>query len=325
MDETSCCTNKRGNIVVPEGKYPFVSEERSVGHITMCCTSNAVGEALPPFIILPLILNLPDELTKFQSQCYFVSSPSGWMTSRIFTIWSIFFAAEMAKRRLALRSIYGESIKDSPCFLFLDGHKSRLNSTAIEILYTNNIRVIILPSHSSHITQPFDVALAAPFKSYLSSQSFKIPAWLKSKLDLMHKAAQNRYLMVITIIDAWKRASTTLNIKSSWEKTGLYPFNPSRVLASKYVNPDNNIAANSQNNTNRRNQIQINGMEITTFEKRLELSRHCSGNHDISAPMEIPHAYYLICQLRSTKERLLSHHPPILLHLGSQGYKWVQL
>ena len=148
MDETSCCANKRGKIVVPEGKYPFVLEERSVGHITMCCTSSAAGEALPPFIILPLILNLPDELTEFKS--------------RIFSIWSIYFAAEISKRCLALRSIYGDSIKESLHFLFLYRHKSRLNFTAIEILYSNNIRVKILSSHSSHITQPFDVALAVP-------------------------------------------------------------------------------------------------------------------------------------------------------------------
>lgn len=44
LDETSCCTKKRGKIVVPKGKFPFVSEEHSVGHIKTCCTFNAAGE-----------------------------------------------------------------------------------------------------------------------------------------------------------------------------------------------------------------------------------------------------------------------------------------
>ena len=81
------------------------------------------------------------------------------MTSRIFLIWSIFFTSEVNERRRKLAASIGNIAYSRPCYLFVDGHKSRLNAYAIEILFRNNIMVIVLPAHSSHITQPFDVGL----------------------------------------------------------------------------------------------------------------------------------------------------------------------
>lgn len=78
------------------------------------------------------------------------------------------FCNEINHKR-ALVSICGNQILGQKCFLILDGHKSRLNTIAIEPLYANNIRVICLPSHSSHDTQPFDVTLAYPFKTYFQN------------------------------------------------------------------------------------------------------------------------------------------------------------
>ena len=195
VDETSCCCNKKGKIVIPEGKYfPFVGDEQAIGHITAVFCVNAVGEAIKPLLILPSLLNLPSELKDFQTQCIFSSSPSGWMTSKIFLIWSIFFANEINERRKHLSQIQGPKALSQACFLILDGHKSRINSTALEILYRNNIRVIVLPAHSTHIAQPFDVGLAGPLKCYFRTQNMNIPKWLEKKLEQFSKTAKNRYL-----------------------------------------------------------------------------------------------------------------------------------
>ena len=279
MDETSCCTNKEGKIVVPEGKCPFVSEEKSAGHITSVCTCNAAGEALKLLIILPMFVKLPEELKQFQSQCYFATTPSGWMSSRIFTIWAILFSQEIIQRRQQLVTIYGPSIVNEPCFLFVDGHKSRLNSAAIEILYLNNIRVIVLPAHTSHVTQPFDVAIAGPYKTFLKQQSLNIPNWLHVRISTLCPTAQKRYILVLSVIDSWKKAATTINIEAAWTKTGLYPFNPDIVKENKYVKKPEEINTNNPSApTPKRNAIEINALELTTLTKRIELSRHCSGN-----------------------------------------------
>lgn len=108
VDETSVCSNRKGKLVVPEGKNPFVSEEQMFGHMTAVLSCNAAGEALDPFLILPTLMNLPSELVELQSQCVFATSPSGWMTSHIFLIWTLFFVSEVNQRRNKLYNIQGE-------------------------------------------------------------------------------------------------------------------------------------------------------------------------------------------------------------------------
>lgn len=106
--ETSVTSNRKGKLVVPEGKNPFVSEEQMFGHMTAVLFCNAAGEALDPFLILPTIMNLPSELVELQSQCIFATSPSGWMTSHIFLIWTLFFVSEVNQKRNKLYHIQGE-------------------------------------------------------------------------------------------------------------------------------------------------------------------------------------------------------------------------
>lgn len=106
VDETSCCTNKKGKIIIPEGRYmPFVGDNQAIGHITAVLCCNAAGEALRPLIILPTLINLQPELKDLQNQCIFASSSSGWMISKIFLIWSILFAHEINERRQRLVQI----------------------------------------------------------------------------------------------------------------------------------------------------------------------------------------------------------------------------
>lgn len=195
------------------------------GRITAVFACNVAGEALRP-LILPALLNLPEELKELQAQCIFCSSPSGWMTSKIFLIWSLFFISEVNERRKKLAMFQGPSALSQPCILFLDGHKSRLNAVAIKLLFRNNIRVVVLPAHSSHITQPFDVGLAGPLKTFFKNQSQLMPAWLQEKLMQYTETAKKRYMRVTCILDAWRKSATYHNIKSAWRKTRLSPFDP---------------------------------------------------------------------------------------------------
>ena len=152
VDETSCCSNRKGKIIIPEGKYmPFVGEDQAIGHITAVLCCNAMGEALKPLLILPTLINLPPELKDLQSQCIFTSSPSWLMTSQISLICCIFFVEDINERRQHLAQIQGQKALKQTCILFLDGNKSRINSEALELLYINNIKVIVLPAHSSFI------------------------------------------------------------------------------------------------------------------------------------------------------------------------------
>lgn len=303
MDETYCDFNKKGKLVVPQGKYPVVSEEHRIGHVTCICTINAAGMAWKPFIILPMLQNLPEELREFQTQCIFASSPSGWITSKIFLIWCLFFIGEINKHREILRATYGDKAKTTPCVLIVDGHKSRINSEAIELLFMNNIQLIILPAHTSHVTQPFDICVAAPLKLSLQKFSDNPPLWAKQRVEKLCETAKKRYLLVLNVIDAWKQAASTRNVKMGFFKAGIVPFNVDEPLKNAFVNK-----VNTQIPAPSRKGIQINGYELTSFPKRLEISRHCALNPWINAPLSPKPYNQMYNYIRTGKEKILSFH-----------------
>ena len=314
MDETSVATNRKGKIVVPNGSFPLAEEEREIGHMTLICSCNAAGEALKPFIVLPMLVNLPAELLELTTQSHFASTPSGWMTSKLFLIWAAFFADEINKRRSQLIGIYGQQIQQTPCFLILDGHKSRLNGDAIELLYSNNIRIIVLPAHTSHVTQPFDVCIASPFKAALARTKDSMPSWVFTNIQTLTQTARKRFTTIVAVIDAWKKAATITNIKSAFEKTGIYPLNMQRVLTNKYVRQSTQGDAIAP--INHQNRININAMEITTFQKRLEISKHFHNDHTLIFPKQLPNPVQIAQYFRDGHEKYLSPSTSVVLWIN---------
>ena len=77
-------SNRKGKIVVLEGKCPLVEDDVLMGHITTVCNCNATGYAIPLFIILPLLVTLQPELLDFFPEATFETRPSGWMTRNLF-------------------------------------------------------------------------------------------------------------------------------------------------------------------------------------------------------------------------------------------------
>jgi hypothetical protein len=53
--------------------------------------------------------------------------------------------------------------------LILDGHESHLNQDSKDYCLGNNILMLCMPAHSSHILQPLDVVLFSPLKRKYSS------------------------------------------------------------------------------------------------------------------------------------------------------------
>ncbi len=76
----------------------------------------------------------------------FQVSGSGWMENETFEDWfSNVFVSET-------RHLNG------PTLLVLDGHKSHLSMKVVQIATSNNVSIVCLPAHSTHLLQPLDVA-----------------------------------------------------------------------------------------------------------------------------------------------------------------------
>jgi len=86
----------------------------------------------------------------------------------------------------------------------------------------NKIDLMVLPAHSSHITQPLDVGIFAPLKAAM--------AWQADRWTSLHPGRVAKADWCSNMVQARLKAMTEANIRAGWRSTGLYPFQPSRVI-----------------------------------------------------------------------------------------------
>ena len=263
-DETASSFNSKGKVVVPNGRYPVRYDESIGGHFTSICAFNADGSnVLKPYIILPKLRSFPDDLGPMKNWAFFVSSPSGWINGRLFVAFCVYFCHVVSQFHAQ------EQITEN-AWLILDGHKSRANSVAVEYCARHGVNLVILPAHTTHVTQPFDVGLAAPMKTKIR-QLFDKPAFFIQTLaaNAATQTAKTRIRIVAAIINAWWATATPGNCASAFAKAGIYPFDLQIVLDNKFVR-----TTTAEDAEEPERGIKINGCIITTDEKRIEIAEH---------------------------------------------------
>lgn len=85
---------------------------------------------------------------------FFQVSDNGWITKKLFFEWFKLFVQAISPIR--------------PVLLILDGHTSHITINVIEFARANEIHLLCLPSHTSHVLQPLDVGAFKSFKSFFS-------------------------------------------------------------------------------------------------------------------------------------------------------------
>jgi len=86
----------------------------------------------------------------------------------------------------------------------------------------NNIIFMILPSHSSHLTQPLDVGVFGPLKTLMAST---IEPLISTELHGILKAE-----WLSAYVEAHDNAFSVQNIQAGFRGTGILPFNPLKVI-----------------------------------------------------------------------------------------------
>ena len=82
----------------------------------------------------------------------------------------------------------------------------------------------LYPFYFTHRFQPLDVSLFSPLANYYSQN---LNSWIFHAQGLSRISKRDFFGL---FWPAYQLAFTPTNIKSGWEKTGLQPFDPSRVL-----------------------------------------------------------------------------------------------
>ena len=168
-DETMLESTKINKVVIPNSiREYFEAAPPEFPHITAMCSTNVFGNHLPLFIILKELKNIPPEIKILAEteQIYLASSPNGWMDRWAFLLWTICFIHWVDGFRAKLPS----RIASLTGLLIMDGHTSRENPLALNLLRRKNFTVLILPAHCTHVLQLFDVGLASPMKKHFTQQ-----------------------------------------------------------------------------------------------------------------------------------------------------------
>ena len=106
--------------------------------------------------------------------------------------------------------------------LIADGHGSHVTAPFIRFCIDHDIIVLLLPLHSSHLTQPLDVGIFSPLKQKMAQQLDCILRYGVSNLKKFKWANSYRIARPVGM--------TASNIESAWSGAGLFPYMPQKVI-----------------------------------------------------------------------------------------------
>jgi hypothetical protein len=230
MDETGF------SIGAIKSAYVVVNKEiqsRSIIHpgrqewvtVIECISTN--GNALPPFFILKGKSVAPAWIPKsiLDQEWRMAASSTGWTNNGLGFTW--------------LKEVFEPATREKAAgqrrLLICDGHESHISSKFISFAMDHEIELILLVPHSSHITQPLDVGVFAPLKIAVGRSLDRL---LRAGVARLEKVEWVDYYM-----KARPEALTVKNINSAWRGSGLFPFNPFKVL--RHLPDDSESAAPS--------------------------------------------------------------------------------
>jgi hypothetical protein len=183
---------------------------------TIECVS-ASGIALPPLVILKGTTsfnarNLPHEVDLDLVQDWkWTTSTKGWSSDYLGIQWLVQVFLPQTQHLQGRR------------LLILDGHGSHVKAQFIARCMGHDVDLMVLPSHSSHKTQPLDVGIFQPLKKAMAKMTDQIAR---------HAVGNStpKWVWIANLAKARKQAFTTANIAVGWKETGIQPFRPTKII-----------------------------------------------------------------------------------------------
>ena len=194
---------------------PAVTSSRSAITTILGC-GNALGTMMPPFYIFKG-KRFSNELLKGSSAgSQGMVTDSGWSNAKAFQV----FLRDHFIRYLQRGG------NDQTVLLIFDGHKSHINVPVIDWAQQHNIELFVLPAHTSHILQPLDVGCFGPLQRIYNTECHKF-------IRCNPNSNITRYNVAELSSKAYDLALSSLNLKSAFQRTGIYPFNPAAIDPEK--------------------------------------------------------------------------------------------
>ncbi|KAH4330485.1 hypothetical protein HBH98_256180 [Parastagonospora nodorum] len=215
MDETGVMLSMLGSVKVLVGKddkrkHRGARVKRTTVTAVECISAD--GRYLNPMIIWPATTHRSNWTTFPTPGWHYACNESGHTDSNLSLQW--------------LKRVFDPETKERangrPRVLILDGFGTHKTLEILEYCFANNIILCRLPSQTSHKTQPCDVAIFGPLKTAYREQVERLERGGVNAIGKEHFTSLYK--------PARERAFTPKNIKAGFAASGLFPFNPDRVL-----------------------------------------------------------------------------------------------
>lgn len=260
VDETGIPLNNRPvKIVSQRGKREVVSltnvEKGENVTVVACC--NAAGSYIPPMIVFKGVRMRP-EFNDGLPPCTIVElSESGYINERLFLRWLEHFATYKTPGRV---------------LLILDNHGSHTNFNALKFCQENEIELVGLPPHTTHVLQPLDRTL---FKSLKAHYYRKATNWQhRHPNETLSKIRFNTLFC-----EAWNEAASVGSAIKGFACTGIMPFSDDIVPKEKFAPSFLFVSSSDENNPSTSN-VEATAICVPETSKKDDSPMPDSQDHD---------------------------------------------
>lgn len=203
VDETGISiVHKPGKVVTELGRrnvWGITSAEKGKTHTVVTCVS-ASGLSILPMLIYPR-KRMTEKLKEGALPgTLFDCSDIGWTNQELYLRWFKFFIANIPPAR--------------PVLLIQDGHGSHLSLDVIQLATKNDIHLLCLPAHTTHLLQPLDVSVFKSLKSNFSKSC-------KQYLSANPGQVITTDLIALLLAQAWPQSVTPLNAMSGFRSVAF--------------------------------------------------------------------------------------------------------
>jgi DDE superfamily endonuclease len=219
LDETGCTTVQKVPKVVAQKGCKQVGQvtSRERGElVTMCSIISATGVGLPPVFIFPRKNFREVFMTGAPEGSLGLANDSGWMTGENF----VKVLQHVAK--------YTHTSASNEIILVMDNHESHIALDSLIYAKEHGINIVTLPPHTSNKTQPLDISVFGPLKSYFNAFA---DSWLLKNPGKTISIYQMAELMG----NAWQKAATPSNILSGFRVPGIWPLDRHAFSSQGYL------------------------------------------------------------------------------------------
>ncbi|KAK6209982.1 transposase [Colletotrichum tabaci] len=225
MDETGILEGQGSNGLVlgmSETKSVRKKQPGSRAWVSIIECISALGYVLNPLVIYKgkAVQQqwFPLDLSPYEGW-QFTATENGWTSDATAVEWlqKVFIPQTLPQ---------GKEVR----LLIMDGHGSHTTTDFMWLCYINNIHLLFLPPHTSHVLQPLDQSVFSPVKSAYRKELGYLSQWNDSTI-----VGKRNF------IGCYQKARTAgmtmQNIRSGWKWTGLWPVSMAKPLMSSLLLP----------------------------------------------------------------------------------------